>query len=336
MPRTKKIAAGFLCGLFTTCHIVATCGLLGAPEALKYDTYQGGWESGSRPIDANLVWSVDEWDGAGKGATRLLYKDWKEVHGTEYIPRHQGKAPSCVGQANAAAVDFLAAVEIRRGEPERAPPAQAAACVIYGMSRIEIGGLNKNSLGGSHNIWAAQALQQYGAVARLNYPLLNQDLRVPSPSRAVEFGAFGVPVGIERIAQLHPVKEYISIDSYEEARDALYMGCPVTVGSSVGFGDGIRTRDKDGFLNRPRRLFWESTWNHAMVFIGVCDKGRKGCLCLNSWGSNWVKGPTRFPDEPAGCFWIDADIVDKMVKQGDSFALRGFEGYQDYRLWSPK
>ena len=338
MPRTKKIAAGFLCGVFTCAHIAATCGLIGAPEALKRDVYQGGWEAEKldrRLSDENLVWSVPEWDGVGEGGTRLLYKDYKQVHGTNYVPRNQGSAPSCVGQATAAAVDFLAAVEIRAGDPERAPPANAAACVIYGLSRIEIGGLPITAMGGSHNLWAAQAIQEYGVVARLNYPLLNHDLRVPSPSRAVEFGARGVPKGLELIAKIHPVKEYIAIDSYEELRDAVYMGCPVTIGSSVGFGDGKRTRDSDGFLNRPRRLFFESTWNHSMVCIGVCDEGRRGALILNSWGSNWVNGPYRFGDEPAGCFWVDAATIDKMVKQGDSFALRGFEGYPHYRLWRP-
>lgn len=337
MRPTKKIVAGFLCGIFTTCHIAATCGLLGAPEALKHDVYQGGWEAEAdmRLADTNLVWGVPEWDGNGEGQTRLLYKDWKQVHGTDYVPRNQGRAPSCVGQANAAAVDFLAAVEIRSGDPERAPPAQAAACVIYGLSRIEIGGLNENSFGGSHNLWAAQALQEYGVVARLNYALLGEDLRVPSPSRAVEFGALGVPLGLEKIARIHPVKEYISIDSYEELRDAVYMGCPVTVGSNIGFGEGKRTRDRDGFLNRPRRLFFPSTWNHAMVVIGVCDEGRKGALILNSWGSNWVNGPKRFGDEPEGSFWVDASVIDQMAGQGDSFALRGFSGYPHYQLWRP-
>lgn len=339
LPRTKKILAGFICGLFTSCHIAATCGLLGAPEALQHDVYQGGWEDvkgDRRDGDTTLIWSIPEWDGVGEGATRLLYKDWNAVHGTDYVPRNQGKAPSCVGQATAAAVDFLSAVEIRAGDPERAPPAQAAACVLYGLSRIEIGGLNQPNFGGSHNLWAARALHQYGAVARLDYPLLGYDLRVPSPSRAVEFGYKGIPVGLEKIAKLHPVKEYISIDSFEELRDAIYMGCPVTIGSNVGFGEGKRTRDRDGFLNRPRRLFWASTWNHSVVCIGVCDEGRRGALILNSWGSNWVNGPQRFGDEPAGSFWVDADVIDEMVGQGDSFALRGFQGYPQYRLWRTK
>ncbi len=337
MVKTKKIAAGFLCGVFTLAYISATVGLLGVPEAFyRGETYSGGWEEGigdRRDHDPNLIWEVPEWDGVGKGQTRLLYKDYEKVHGHPYEPRHQGKAPSCVGQATAAAIDFFAAVKVRAGDPTRAPPADAAAGVIYGLSRVEIGELSRKAMGGSHNLWAAQAIAQYGVVARLNYPLLGYDLREPSASRAIRFGAKGIPTGLEMIAKLHPVRDYISIDSYEECRDAVYMGHPVTVGSSQGFGEGKLTRDKDGFLVPPRRVFFPSVWNHSMVIIGVSDEGRRGCLILNSWGSGWVNGPKKFGDEPDGSFWVDWEIIDRMVGQGDSFAFRGFRGYPNYRLW---
>ena len=335
MLHCKRVLSGLLCGLFTTVHIIAVSGLLGAPDAFKRtEAYQGGWEKyDRRESDPDLVWSVPEWEGVGEGQTRLLYKDYEYVHGRSYKPRNQGRAPSCVGQATAAAVDFLAAVEIRAGEPERKPPAPAAACVIYGLSRVEIGGLDKTAMGGSHNLWAAQAIKEYGVVARLNYALLGYDLREPSIEYCIKFGSSGVPTGLEKIARLHPVRDYVAIDTYAECRDAIYMGCPVTVGSSQGFGEGKLTRDRDGFLVPPRRRWWPSVWNHSMVIVGVCDEGRKGCLILNSWGSNWVNGPQRFGDEPEGSFWVDWEVIEKMVGQGDSFAFRGFKGYPNYRLW---
>jgi len=70
-----------------------------------------------------------------------------------------------------------------------------------------------------------------------------------------------------------------------------------------------------------------------MCIVGVADVDRKGCLLLNSWGSNWISGPKRFDDEPAGTFWVDADIIDKMLKEGDSYALKSFKGYARYQLW---
>jgi len=42
--------------------------------------------------------------------------------------------------------------------------------------------------------------------------------------------------------------------------------------------------------------------------------------------SDWVDGPTR-GDQPAGTFWIDADTVDRMLGQGDSFAISAYVGY---------
>ena len=102
MRQTKKVFAGFLCGLFTVAHILAVSGLVGAPDAFKRSgPYQGGWEERGavdrRAEDPDLVWSVPEWDGVGEGQTRLLYKDYEKVHGKSYVPRTQGRAPSCVG-----------------------------------------------------------------------------------------------------------------------------------------------------------------------------------------------------------------------------------------------
>ena len=339
MLRIKQWIIGTLCGLFVSFHIAVVGGLIGCPESLKLaDTYSGGWTAdrsqGRRNDDPDLIWEVPEWKDAGQGQTRLLYRDYKKVSGKTYQPRYQSKSPSCVGQAVAAAVDFLACVEILAGEPERMPPAPASAEVIYGLSRIEIGNVSRKYGGGSHNLWAVQAITQYGVVAQLNYPLIRQDLRKPSSSKAILFGRKGIPSGLEEVARVHPITDYVSIDSYEECRDAIYMGHPVVVGSNQGFGKKGRTRDSEGFLSPPWRLFFPSTWNHSMVIIGVCDQDRRGCLILNSWGSKWVKGPTRFGDEPKGSFWVDWDIIDRMVKQGDAFAIRGFKGYADYRVFS--
>jgi hypothetical protein len=306
--------------------------------------FQGGWSQTdtfdnnlARALDPNLKWSIpDDWVDSGQGKTRLLNEDYEEVHGEPYTPRNQGKAPSCVGQAAAAAVDFLATTEITDGQPERAPPAHAHAGIIYGLSRQEIGELGPYVGGGSMNIWAVQALRQYGAVARLNYPFLGHDLRVPNSTQAIKFGMEGCPDGLERIAKLHPVKNYYSINSYSDLRDAVYAGCPVIIGSRQGFGNGVRTRDAEGFLNPPRRLFFPSRWNHSMVCIGVCDSGRRGALILNSWGTEWINGPTRFDSDPQGSFWVDASIIDSMVKQKDSYALEGFKGYRRFNIFNRK
>lgn len=341
MLKIRKVVSGLLCLLFFGAHaaLCVTSEELSSTSIVRYDY---GWSSAMNSLrsgDNTLLMDIPHhWRGGGEGKTRLLHDDWLAVHGAAYVPRQQGKSPSCVGQAVAAAVDFLAAVEINSlRQMERAPPAQAAASVIYGLSRQEIGGLGPNKGGGSHNLWAVQALQQYGVVAQLRYPLIGVDLRKPSPAMCIKYGREGIPTGLEYVARLHPVRDYIAIDSYEELRDAIVMGgCPIAIGSSQGFGDGKLVRDKEGFLNPPRRRWFTSVWNHSMVCIGVSDEGRKGALILNSWGSDWVSGPNRFANTPEGCFFVDAKIIDKMVKHGDSYAIRGYKGYARYVIWRPR
>jgi hypothetical protein len=64
-----------------------------------------------------------------------------------------------------------------------------------------------------------------------------------------------------------------------------------------------------------------------MLFGGYDDEYRRpGALCFNSWGPNWVKGPTRGP-QPPGTFWIDATTVTSMLKQADSFAFSAYQGF---------
>jgi len=350
MRRTKKILAGTLCSLFV---VVYTLALVFSSQDIQTTqsekvgpkgAYGNGWNQssdGARDRDDYLILDIPhDWRGSGAGKTRLLHDDWLAVHKTAYVPRDQGRAPSCVGQAVAAAVDFLAAVEIHSlRQPERAPPARASAATIYGYSRQEIGELGTFAGGGSHNLWAVQAIQRYGVVAELRYGLIGVDLRQADPARCISYGMDGVPDSLDFVAKLHPVRDYIAIDSYEELRDAMVMGgCPVVIGSKQGFGDGVCTRDAEGFLVPPKRRWFNrgSVWNHSMVVIGVCDEGRPGVLFLNSWGEDWVKGPTRFKTTPKGCFWVDAEIVDRMVKQGDSFAIRGYKGYARYNIWKPR
>lgn len=278
-----------------------------------------------------------EWVGTGEGKTKLLHEDWVAVHGEPYTPRDQLKSPTCVGQAVATAADFLAAVEIHSlKQSERAPPAKFSASVIYGLSRQEIANLGFDELGGSFNFWAVKAIQQYGVVPRLNYPLIGIDLRNYDVPLSIIYGMKGVPTSLENIGKLHRVKTYIPINSYEEIRDSMTNGCPVVIGSDQGFGKEICYRDKDGFLRPHKYRICGGKWQHSMCCIGVCDQGRKGVLVINSWGSDWIKGPKRFDSDPEGSFWIDASIVTKMCAQKDTFAIMDLEGWYSYNIWSLK
>jgi hypothetical protein len=332
--RRKSTISGAICAVAFAAQIFAV-------NCFQPGLYQGGWAAQpegaalERLMDEDMLPFPEDLRGVGEGETRLLHEYYIDVAGKVYAPRDQLNAPSCVAQSAATATDFLAAVEIFLGEPERMPPARSSAAVLYGLARQEISDLGPNAGGGAYCLWAVKALKEYGSVASLNYPLLGIDLRQPSPERCVLYGAQGCPDQLEGIARMHPVRDYLAINSYEEARDAIYTGCPLIVGSMQGFGNGRLRRDSEGFLNPPRRVFFPSVWAHAMTVIGVCDEGRKGVLILNSWGTDWISGPKRFESDPDGSFWVDKVIFDGMTKQSDTYALLNFKGYRSFRVFLP-
>ena len=320
--------------LGTSAALASLCGFVADHQSELHRVRDGWTESGEywREHDPYLLSSIpSEWVGQGRGRVRLLYQDYRIVLGQTYDTRSQGNAPSCVGQAAAAGVDFLAAVEIAQGQPERLPPARVAVEPIYGLSRIEVGGLGPAAGGGSHCLWACQAMQRYGVVFQQNYALIGYDLTKYSTDLCKDFGRNGVPESIELLSKIHPVQDYIQINSYEELRDAIYQGCPVIIGSNVGFGkkSGAR-RDSEGYLTPP---WFTAPWAHAMVCIGMADDGRPGGLILNSWGHNWISGPQKFGDEPNGSFWVDKRVLERMISQGDAYALRSFQGFPHYKLY---
>jgi hypothetical protein len=257
--------------------------------------------------------------GSGEGKKAFLHLPFERVSGRKFQP-HSQTSPDCVSQAAALAVDFLSGVQIvTRRLPERWV-AKVATEPIYGGSRVEIGGYDGPG-GGSTGHWAAEWLVKYGVLLRQKYPG-GYDYTTYSGAKADRLGRTGCPDPLEPIAKLHPVKKTAICTSYADLCDCIYNGSPVMVCSNVGFGSGVQTRDRDGFLKRKR-----APWYHAMLFGGYDDESRrKGALCFNSWGASWIKGPTRGP-QPEGTFWIDAATVDAMLRQGDSFAFSAYVGF---------
>ncbi len=72
-----------------------------------------------------------------------------------------------------------------------------------------------------------------------------------------------------------------------------------------------------------------------MKFIAYRGGNRPGLLCVQSWGPNTPDGPTDL-DQPDNSFWVDMDVADGMLSQGDSFTMSQFAGYpdQDVVNWS--
>jgi hypothetical protein len=239
--------------------------------------------------------------GATEGQERLLYREYARQTWHSYQTRNQGKAPSCVGTATAGAIEIL--------DPLGDKPSAEA---IYGYSRVEVGDVRYEN--GSFHKYAMRACKEYG--------ILSEDtVGSYKSSRAVEWGKLGVPDHLDREAARRILVRYKKVTTYKQVRDALLNGYPVVIGSNVGFGTGRLVRDKDGFLNRPKRWFVQSKWKHAMFLLAVKDYDRAGALVQNSWGKTWISGPKLYGDEPEGSFWVDKKTIHDMVSQGDSYAL---------------
>jgi hypothetical protein len=271
--------------------------------------------------------------GTGAGKRAFLWKYMEAVTKKPVDPHDQGIG-DCVSQGWGLGVDILDCVQIAHGRGEW--KTTCATEPIYAGGRVEIG--KGQIIGdGMHGTWAADWCRLWGILLRQAYLDGKYDFTNYSGAKArrwahicrrcTEWGG-GVPDELEPFAKEHPVKTTTLVKTWEEARDAVCNGYPVAICSNVGFKS---ERDVDGFAQR------DGKWYHCMLLAGVDDSIRRsGGLMMNSWGPDWISGPTRF-DQPTGSFWADASVIDHMLSQEDSFALSTYIGYPrqhlDYHLY---
>jgi hypothetical protein len=252
---------------------------------------------------------------SGVGKTVLLFDALTKLCGK--FPIHNQTIGDCVSHGWGISVDVIAAIDVIQGRSEwRGESATEAG---YALSRVEIG---KGRLGGSDGsigAWMADAVQQYGTLRRAKYPTV--DLTTYSGARAKAWGMprAGLPNELEPLAREHVVQTVSLVTSWEQVRDAIANGYPVAVCSSQGFSD---KRDAEGFARPSGR------WAHCMALLAVNDDPRRpSALCVNSWGPDWISGPTRL-GQPPGSFWIDAPVINTMVSRDpDSYVMGGLVGY---------
>lgn len=256
---------------------------------------------------------------SGSGKIMLLYKIVEKLNGGRFPWRFQ-KIGDCVSMGMAGAAEVLMACDIAmRGDAEEFK-GEVATEPIYGGSRVEIGGGRLRG-DGSVGAWAAKWVTQFGVIIRGKYGDI--DLSVYDGGRARSWGASGCPNELEPIAKEHPIKTASLCRSYDEARDSIFNGYPLTVASMRGFKT---VRDSQGFCAPS------GTWAHQMFFCAVDDESsRPGLCCVQSWGQKNPTGPKRH-EQPDNSFWVDADVADKMLAAGDSFAYSGFEGFPSRKL----
>jgi hypothetical protein len=222
------------------------------------------------------------------------------------------------------------------------PPLMPSSEAIYGGSRVEargkpgdgsspVGGWSDGSFGGA----AAKWLRDWGAVYRQPYPELGIDLTTYSPERARQWGAYGCGGQgdngrLDAVAKRHPCKHVVAVRAWDELAAAITAGFPVTIASSQGFTTTA--------LASPAGVCEASgTWMHQMCIIGIRfaknsphdPSAIDAALILNSWGPSYITYHGKFPaDQPEGSFWARRSVVEKILAQGDSWAVGSVDGWK--------
>ncbi len=252
----------------------------------------------------------------GKGKIVCLHDNYKKA-GSSFYYVDQGNIGSCVSAAASLITNTLMTTEIANGEREQLKGYIAIEPLYYG-ARVVIG---KNQIRGDGAIVAHQIkyMAEYGTLLKQKYGAI--DLTEYSVDRCRKWGTgSGFPKTLEDISKDHTISVYSRVKSYDEVRDSIANGYPVEVGSSYGFASET---DDEGFCRQ------NTTWQHALSIIAVDDNSkRKGCMISNSWPLNWLKIRKRKLNQPDGCFWVDAETINKMVSNGDAWSIGGFNGYQ--------
>jgi hypothetical protein len=258
----------------------------------------------------------------------FLYRAVRKVNnkGPPWYPNvNQQNVGCCVGCGFKHGADVVQATAIAAGQRFEWKPNAVEA--IYAGSRVEVG-QGRIRGDGSLGSWAAQWMKSRGGMIPME-KFGQYDLTTFSPARARQWGYSGVPDSLESVARQHAVKGTALVTSALDVKRAIAQGYPVAVCSNVGFNNrdgGIGTRDAQGFCVA------RGSWPHCMCFIGWRNGPRPGALCLNSWGDQAHKGPVWPEDMPVAAFWVDESTVDRMVRQGDSFALGDVVGFPARRV----
>jgi hypothetical protein len=234
----------------------------------------------------------------------------------------------CVSFGAKNAIEYVQFVPMAKGE--RLKWTMAFPPYLWGCGRIFIG---KNQLGrqdGSVGVWQAEAVKQYGMIAK-------DAEGVPQYSGSVARQWGNMPGPADKWVTLgkeHLIKTTAPIQSWEDFVQAITNGYPVTVASNVGYTMSVQ---RDGFHHR------QGSWPHQMCFIGVDDDPQDPYACLlNSWGDVFgqVKDFKTGEIWPKGTLRVRKDDVMAQLREQDSFAYSAFVGFpaqeltrDDFNLW---
>lgn len=316
----RRLIAVALIGLGTWCVSVAMVGRPDVVPPVALD--QLGLAPNHTEAAAVVVASTPKFMLVGAAAdednSRKNVRLWDAMLALRgsHFPNVPQQIGDCVSWGAANAVNYLQAVQLTRGPPDAFEFAPADPPYIYGTSRITIGAKHGSRFRGDGSVgaYAAEGLKECGCL-KATHP------QCPpyNASRAKEWGDKGPPDWARDAAKRYTVETIANVDSADEIRDAVCHGFPVTVASNWG----TKTiRPKDGRMVAAH----DGMWPHQMCCIAYDGSGREPYwYLLNSWGPN--AHPMPLQNEPPGGFWIDRKSMEYIAKQGDCWALSGFEGF---------
>lgn len=258
------------------------------------------------------------------------------VYGKPFTAWNQGSAGTCVSFGWAAGSYIGQSVDWSQGELP-APPKLVATEPIYGGSRtygrmppVSFAGFSDGSYGAAAARWVSGKCRDSSVGGILYRDVYGKyDLSRYSIDVSRQWGAYGPPKDLAAQAAQHRATSVAQVSTWDELVAAICSGYCVPICSNVGFA-ASNVRDSQGFLARGGQ------WNHCMCIIGVRFADgpgkRDGALVLNSWGTSWVSGPKWPSDQPEGSFWASRADVEAILRQGDSFAIGGVDGFKWRKL----
>lgn len=240
----------------------------------------------------------------GNGKRALLFCSREKFDPGAFAQESQTTG-DCVSHGDRNATDTSRCVEIDvKGELERYA-GRGATEPTYGYRGHSGQGMDPGR--------AARFVTEFGFMIRKDYPgCIN--LSQYNSSVGSRWGASGPPACVRKACSEHPVGEYVTPDTPDEAMALFYNGFACHSGQNIGFS---RTPNSQGIHERS------GSWNHDMATVGYDDTKEfwpmRVYFVVNSWGvwnSQWNKWP--FDTKVEGMITVHYDIWERYFLGGRS------------------
>jgi len=263
--------------------------------------------------------------GAGKCAR--LHKVVEKVTGKSlYIgPQLTG---DCVSTSSFMTAQIRSCIEIAKGDFANykklfTPFHYATGRVLVGKNRLRGGA---GSIGG----WQAEANATYGWLAEEDNGGLVYSKAIADAwgddkkSQGKSFRDFMV------VAKDSNLEQWSRVQSWNEARDGMWHGYPLTIGSNRGY---TMKPDKDGF-HRP-----SGTWSHQLTLFAFWENVKVPAVAIgNTWGGvhGEVKDPETGEPLPKGVLLVRLEDFVKyhLTSSAECIAYSDVNGFGATFDWS--